>query len=236
MSAHKNFPVILDARERRQTMEIQKHSKVLCSHLLKMAMQSQRAVDYSVKAYELSSPELCRIVHNSEREWHQLQSRIGDRGRTLVASGRHVDSDSLFACCALRVYSALRVTYTAATEIAQNTMFVLEDGEITESPETREMGRFANSLVRLCTVALFNKEIKHARTVLQSNNGRHSFDLSAYQAHNNLTQRTGEKSRFELAIAMSLGQIAEQACEIAEAIATWLEGNDCLGVPRERAA
>lgn len=217
-------------------MEIQKHSKVLCSHLLKMTTMSQRAVDYSIKAYELSSPELCRIVRNSEQEWQQLQRRIGNRGRTLVAAGRSVDSDSLFACCALRVYSALHIMYAAATEIAHNTQFVLEDGEITQSPETREMGRFVNSLVRLCTVALFNKEIEHAKTVLESNDGRHSFDLSAYQTHINLTQRKGKRARFEFAIAMSLGQIADQACEIAEAITTWLEDSDCLELARERAA
>ena len=41
-----------------------KRSFLSRSHILRMAMLSQRAVDYSINAYTLNSAELCRQVSN----------------------------------------------------------------------------------------------------------------------------------------------------------------------------
>ena len=102
-------------------MRDRQYSLVSRSHLLRMTRLAQRAVDYSIKAYELGSYELCHIVRNTEDELRELQLNIGDRGRLLRAEGRPVDTESTAASCALRVYSGLQVTYFAAAEIAQNT-------------------------------------------------------------------------------------------------------------------
>jgi hypothetical protein len=92
---------------------------------------------------------------------------IGDRGRLLRAEGRLVDTESTAASCALRVYSALQVTYFAATEIAQNTLPLLASGRKTKSPSKMETANFVNGLVRLYTVALFKEETQHARMILR---------------------------------------------------------------------
>jgi phosphate transport system protein len=217
-------------------MEITQHSQVLRSHLLKMAMMSQRAVDYSIKAYELNSCQLCLHARAADHELTRLRQCIGDRGRKLRAAGTAVDSDSLISCSAVRIYGALQVTYAAATEIAQNVMIILDDGRVTRSSEMGDIGKFVNSLVRLCTIALFKKEIDHAHTVLLMNEGRRRFDLALCQAHNFTIQGTDPHSVAERAIIGCLAQIAEQAYEIAEAIAMWIGGEDCLKLPDKRAA
>lgn len=96
-------------------MNTRRPSKVMHSHLLKMTMLSQRTVDYSIKSYEWKSLEFCNAVLNAEAEWAEVQRDIGDRGRTFRAAGKTIDFDSPFACCALRIFGALRVTYAAET-------------------------------------------------------------------------------------------------------------------------
>ena len=210
-------------------MEITSHNKVSRSHLLRMMMLSQRAVDYSIKAYELNSPELCRHVCNSEKEWRSFQRSIGNRSRSSLNAGMRADSEPLCACCGSRINSALAGIYTSATEIARSTMLILEGGLLTESSEIREMGYFVNSLVRLCTVASFKKEVQHACTVLQEGPGRQWFNLALRDPHELRTQWTGPQTGFELTIIKSLGEIANRAYEIAEAITLWLAGEECVG-------
>jgi len=206
------------------------------SHLLRMTRLAQRAVDYSIKAYELGSYEICYIVRNTEDELCKLQLNIGDRGRLLRAEGRPVDTESTAASCALRVYSALQITCFAATEIAQNTLLLLESGRKTKSPSKMETANFVNGLVRLYTVALFKEETQHARLILQASEGHRRFGLPLDLWEDELIYRDGANARFELAITHCLAQIAEQAHEIADTIMLWLDGKDCLSIPIERAA
>jgi hypothetical protein len=210
------------------------YSLVSRSHLLRMTRLAQRAVDYSIKAYQLGSYELCHIVRNSEDELRKLQLNIGDRGCLLRAEGRPVDTESTAASCALRLYSALRVTYFAAIEMGQNTALLLERGRKPPSPSKMATTNFVNRLVRLYTVALFDEEIQHARTILQVNEGHLRFDLQLNLREEELIYRNDASSRLELAITYCLAQIAEQAYEIADTMMQWLDGKDCVGAPSER--
>jgi hypothetical protein len=212
------------------------YSLVSRSHLLRMTRLAQRAVDYSIKAYELGSDELCHMVRNTEVELRKLQLNIGDRGRLLRADGRPVDTESAEASCALRVYSGLQVTYFAAAEMAQNTVLLLGSGCKTHSPSKRVTMNFVNGLVRLYTVALFNEEAQHARMILQVNEGHRQFDVQLNLREEELIYRNAASARFELAITHCVAQIAEQAHEIADTIAQWLNGKDCAGAPSDCAA
>jgi len=199
-------------------------------------MLTQRAIDTSIKAYELNSVELCQQVRSTDAELRNLQHSIGDRGRTLLAAGTPVDSNASMTCCTLRIYSALRTMCMAAVEISQNTMLILENGHVTESPATEEMGRFVSSLLRLCSVALFEEETRHTRRVLLIERGRRRFDPALYRAHDALPAWPGAHVNCELTIMRCLSQIAEQAYELADAITLWLEGKVCLDAKRECAA
>jgi hypothetical protein len=203
-----------------------------------MTMLSQRSVDYAIKAYELSNIEICRLASTTESDLRELQLHIGNRGRTLNAAGASLDTESISACCALRVYSALQVTYTTATEIAQCTSLLLESGDVTESSFStwKEAGRFVNGLVGLYTVALFKKEIQHAKVILDSRDRRKWFERALKLTRDAIIRGAGSNAKFEVSIVHCLGQIAEQAYEIADATALWLEGHDCLEIAQESAA
>ncbi len=190
-------------------------------------MLSQRAVDYSIKAYCLNSSELCRQVMTIKRDLSRLEARIGDRGRTFLAAGTPIDSHSPFACSSLRIYSSLRVMFTAATEIAQNIMILAALTPKTIFPRTAETGNIVNGLVRLCSVALFDQKLSLAKQVLHIEGGRRRLDLELHRARLDLLRRSDTHCRCELAIANCIGQIAEQVYETADGIIAWLESSAC---------
>ena len=198
------------------------------SHVLRMTMLSQRAVDYATKAYALNSLELCGQVHQTKRDLHDLHLSIGERGRRLFAAGVPIDSHSPQAYGSLRIYSALRVMFTAATEIAQNTMIIAAREREDEFPQTVESGKFVNGLVRMCTVALFEEDAWLAKKALHIEGGRRRFDLALSRARLDVFRRSCTHCGRELAISNCIGQIAEQAYEIAEGLIAWLDGRSYM--------
>ena len=201
-------------------MATQRHSYLSRSHLLRMATFAQRAVDYSIKSYELGVSETHRLFLKHDQEWRNLQRCIAIRGRTLFVAGMLVDGDSLKGDCAMRIYSALQVTYTAAAEIVHSAALMVELEQRPPSPQLGELGRFVNGLVRLCTVALFKKEVQHARQILLNHRGRRWFELTLCHIRCLPAGNSVAQARFELAIADALEQIAEQAYEIARALSS----------------
>ena len=213
-------------------MEVQRQCYFLRSDLLRMAMLSQRAVDYSIKAHELGASEVYRLFWKYDQEWRNLQRRIGDRGRRLLASGMPVDADSAVAESALRIYSALYVTYTAASEITHIASRMAECELTTPSPRLGEIARFINGLLRLCTVALFNKEVRHVRGILHHDRSWRWCELALCHTRHLLMMNPSAHARSEVAVARALGQIAGQAYEIAQASTLWLEGDNRIGCTR----
>jgi hypothetical protein len=217
-------------------MQIPHQIQILRSHVLRMAMLSHRAVDCSIKAFTLGKPEFGRLACDSQHQWREVQGLISECGRVVVAAGALVDLESQFARSTLQIYSSLRITYAAATEIAHNSMLMREGGQCLQSKELRPMGRFANSLAALYTVALFKMERRHATTILDYGYRWRQFDRSLSLLRGSLVHQSGAQARFELAIACSLGQIAHQACEIAEAFTSCLDDKGCPEILRRRAA
>jgi hypothetical protein len=64
-----------------ETINIQQHIHVLRSELLAMARLTQRAVDYSIRAYQLGRPEFCRHASNTDDEV-QITHRFPDSDET----------------------------------------------------------------------------------------------------------------------------------------------------------
>jgi len=215
-------------------MNTQEQLSALRIQLFKMARLSQRAVDYAIKAYALARPEFSQPVLHTRPELSSLEGSIAVRGRALLFANLSADSDLCFVRSAMRICSALRITYTAAAEIAENFMLTPENQRVLQYPALEDIGQFTNSQVRLYTVALFNEQIQHAKEVLKSYAPRQRPGMSFYRPLNELTEAATAQTHFELSTSRNLGQIAEQAHEIAEAIIVWLECQNCIGTSRDR--
>jgi hypothetical protein len=212
-------------------MSIHYDIQILRSKLIAMTRLTQRTVDYSIKAMHLGRPELCRVVHNSKDEMSAIRCWIATHGRKLLESGISGDSDSRFACAALRISGALEVAHNAAVEIAQQIEIRLATGWIPVSAELEDAGQFVNSLLHLSFLSLLGRDVRHAKAVLHNAGAGHSLDLAVHLTHHHLAQRTCAQVRFELAIIRCLEGIAGQTREIADSIILWLEETGRGNVP-----
>lgn len=190
-------------------METQRYSLIARTHLLRMMALTQATVDHAVKAYERNGTDFCQMAIQAASDLHAIELSIADRGRSLLAVGKLMDATSRSAQCRLRVYSALRITHAAATEMARNTLTKIVGGPSSASLATVDLANLVNALMRLNTVAVFNRQIHHARTVLLLARGRRQQDMRHTPIHENAQ---------EPAIARCLEQLVEQACEIADAL------------------
>jgi phosphate uptake regulator len=203
-------------------MNAQQHIRILRVQLLAMSRLSQRALDYSVKGYETRNLDFSRHVPTADREIEEHYRRVKDLSRELMSGGIAISADSRFAFAAFHIGTALHVTYTAAASIAQNTVRLLEGSGIQRCAALERMGHLVNESMRLSIVALFNSHAGYAQTLL--GNQEAIRELVSADLHPHVDRVAGTQDAFEGAVIGSLGEVAKQVHEIADAILFWLQG------------
>jgi Na+/phosphate symporter len=211
-------------------MNSQQNIHILRVQLLAMSRLSQRALDYAVKGYGLRNLDFARHVPAANCELEEHHRRIKDLSRELMNGGISKPSDSRFVLAAASINTALHVTYTAAAEIAQDSMRLLESSGIHGCAALERMGQLVNGSIRLCVVALFEKDAAHAKTVLRRQEAVRFRELTSIGSHPHIDRWAGAQGDFERSVIRSLGEVAKQAHEIADAILFWLEGKSCVAV------
>jgi PhoU domain len=202
-------------------MNSQRHIQALRVQLLAMSRLSQRALDYSVKGYEFRNLDFARQVGAADGDIEDHHRRIKELCREAVNGGITNASDFRFAFAALNIAAALHVTYSAAAQMAQGTIDVLNSGGIEESAALKRMGRAVNASMRLCIVALFERDACHAQAVLR--NDKEAFRLFELRAAH--SRRADPQQSFERTVIEALGEVAKQVHEMGSALLFWLEGN-----------
>ena len=195
-------------------------------HLLDMSRVSQRTLDYSIKAFSLGSGEACTIVRDAADDINILHRQIAEISSELLLMDLPAESDLRFALSAARIGNALLSVYIHASEIATTSRHLQKNGPTAGYVELTRMGDVVNSLMRLCVVALFNKEVKHAETVLHHRGVARLFERAFYDWHLGIDRRLTTLASCELAITNGLSQVAKQTQEIAEAVLFWVEGTE----------
>jgi hypothetical protein len=198
-------------------MNQQQHIHLLRVQLLAMSRLSQRALDYSIKGYEIRNLDFSRHVPTSQCALEEHHSRIKELCRELMNDGIAKPADSRFAFAAFTIAAALHVTYAAAVRIAQDTVRLTEGG-IHHAASLQTMGQMVNGSMRLCVVALFQQDVELAETALRDQESLRLLEPPSIASQGELEQ----------AVARSLGQVAKQTHEIADAIIFWLEGRSCV--------
>ena len=217
-------------------MEYEKWAFVSLSHLLRMAVLSQRAVDYATKAYELRDLRFNLQFQDMESNLRNLQRLVAERGRILRAAGSTLDDHSVPGSCILQIYSGLQITFVAAREIAQRASSTWQNGQCRErTPRWREAARFVNSLVTLNTVALVNRQRSAAELVLRSRDYQGWPAGYAIPAGERGMPQVNADASYEECVAMCLKELADQAFEIACSIVRWPGPEGCSDRPGESA-
>lgn len=206
-------------------MNSQQHIHILRVQLLAMARLSQRALDDSIKGYQARNLDFSRHVCSAHPEIEDRHRRIKELSRELINGGIAKAPDMRFAFAAFNIAAALDATYTAAVEIARDTIRLLEGGCPQRCEALEDMAQLMNGSIRLCIVALFEKDARRAETVLRHIESLQLRELRSVELRSHLDYRSGPHDDFERAVTQRLGEVAKQAHEIADAIVFWLEGN-----------
>ncbi len=151
--------------------------------------------------------------------------------RSCVASSRTRastrPSDSRFPFVAANIETALHVTYTAAAQIAQDSIRLLEGSGIHGCAALEMLGRVVNGSMRLCVVALFEENADHAKAALRRQDCLPLRELTSISSHPHIDRWAGAQGDFERSVIRSLTEVAKQAHEMADTILFWLEGKSC---------
>jgi phosphate uptake regulator len=196
-------------------MNFQPQFQTLRVQLLGMSRLSQYALDSSIKGYELHCSDFCRNVGAEEEKLYAHHSHIHSICRQLIARRRISPLDLRFVLAASHMNDALHMTYDAAARIARDTMLLLKQNPFSRSVGLGRLGRIVNGSMRLCIVALFQKEACHARAVLQDHEVWQEYDRTCNM-----------QNVYERSIAQSLGVAARQTHILSDAILFWLQGKD----------
>jgi phosphate uptake regulator len=208
-------------------MNTHEYSKILRLHLLDIARETQRGVDYAIKAYKLANPEFCSIVRECTYDIDVLHREITELVRELLAMELPGESTLRYILASERIANAMRVMHGQAVEIAANSMRIVENGGGLGCVDLATMGELVNSLVRLSVVALFEEDVEHAELVQRCSGVGRLFGSTFYDWYRTLDHRARAQAEFERSITKHLGHVALQACEVAKAIVFWLD--DSLG-------
>jgi hypothetical protein len=193
------------------------HIQILRVQLLAMARLSQRAFDDAVKGYELRNLDFARHVDKADKEFQEHHRRIKElRGDLDTANA----SDFRFMAATLSIATALHLTHSAAKEIAQSTIRLLESSGIEKCSPLEKLAQGMNASMRLCVIALFNKNKRYARTALRIQEQ----SVQLYELGVSDSSSVGQQKDFEHAVIRGLGAVAEQIYDIAHALLYWLEG------------
>lgn len=208
-------------------MNLQEQRTALRTQLLDLSRLSQRALDYSIKGYELNSSEFSHQARSVRRQLKDRYFQIKVLSRQLIDTGIAAPSDFRFSLAALRLNSAFYKTYKAAARIGQATTLRLENRAGVKCAALDEFGELINRLVRLCTVALFLNDASHAETVLHSQAIWRRSELILDHSCSAIEDGPHPADCDTLAITQNLSLVARQAHEMADAILFWLNGRDC---------
>lgn len=207
-------------------MELQHHTRLLRMQLLCMARMSQRALDDSIKGYALGNTDFCLHVRSAEH-------RLGEHHRQIKYLCRNLSmirviplSESRFILAALRLDKALYGIYRVATHIAQDTILFLSNNLLMKCVPLDQFGKLVNSLVRLCIIALFEKDASSAELVHDSQRVWRRCELTFDHSFDDADQQINAEDFYALATMQNLGAIAKQAHEMADAILFWLNGRE----------
>jgi hypothetical protein len=206
-------------------MNSQRQIHRLRVHLLAMAKLTQRALDYSIKSYSLRHPDFPRHVPLGDHDIEEHHHRIKELCRELMSGSIAKSSDARFTFAALCICNALHTMHASSLGIAQDAARLLESTGIQPCSALEAAGGHVNAAIRITVIALFARDVSHAHAVLRHKPWPQLHELNSVALHPHVHRWAGAQGDFERSVIRSLGAIAKQTHEVADAILFWLDGN-----------
>jgi hypothetical protein len=217
-------------------MNFQQQHHALHIQLLGFSRLSQRALDYAIKGFQLGSLDFCESAFTDSNEAEKYYRLIKKICCHQIKDKAIHSSYFRFALASLRLNSALYTVYCASAKMLQRTMQLSESDRMSKCAALNGLGDVVNSLMRLCTIAFFNQETEYAEWVIQRQDVWRQCEFISEAEYGDDHRWSASQDIFAVTITRSLGDIAKQAHEIADAILFWLRENDSVMVLRDKSA
>lgn len=128
---------------------------------------SQRSVDYATKAYASGRVQFAHHASRERRELNRLIQKVfvdTSESQNPERLGKmRLPHNEVVRSISLALLGTCQHAYEVASHAAELTKF----GVLHRSHDLLRMGERVNGLMRLCIVALVNKDAEHAETVLR---------------------------------------------------------------------
>lgn len=185
--------------------------------ILEMLRISLRAVDYSMQAYALGLPEFAHHVGCEQEKVNLLNRTIISASQKLYDSEHDISVKWTLGRSALMISLGLSSTYQHAIHISTSTLALLRTRKYPFSRSFEQLGRNVREYLRLCILAVVERNVGYAETVLNRiKRGRSAIFAkdrgAAYTAPSPLANTIHVRT-----IATSLEQMIENLGTIASA-------------------
>jgi len=211
-------------------MDANQELKFLRLQLLDMTRATQRVVDCSTKVHGPGGADFFAAARTATFEIDMLCREIKELTGSLPLTDLPDETEVHFVLSTTCICDVLRNIRLHAIEIATDSMRLLKDGWKPEYANLVRIGEAVNCQMRLCVVALFEQEVRHADTVLHSHTVGNLFAAAFGDRYLTLDSRAGTDRSCELSITRHLSQMAKEISKLSYAIALCLEGTDSVKV------
>lgn len=203
----------------------------LNNQLSEMLRISQRSVDYATKAYASGRAEFARQAQRERQELDNvMQEILASTAGSYQAEGPD-DTQMPYRGVVRTISLALLTTCQYAYEVSLHAAALTRDGVLQRSHELLRMGERVNGLMKLCIVAVMNKDPEHAKTILRSID-HCKYDLAGKMRKERATGSLVLPGHFqERVIANSFQRMLENVRTIASAVSSYCNSLKRLSVP-----
>jgi hypothetical protein len=200
-------------------------------HLIDICRVTQRCVDLAIRALELKHPDPTAGDCDHSHEIEMLCSDAAEIAGELLAGDILHITDFRFMLSSTRLCDALQGLYSEGLAVSRNRMRMLANGEEMACEALAALGNHIHALIRLCTTALFDEDCCHAEAILKDNQSLKQFAHSIDDRFTREGAAPHELTGSAIALANSLLRMVRHTHEMADAVAFWLKGTPCQGVP-----
>jgi hypothetical protein len=202
--------------------------------LSEMLRISQRSVDYATKAYASGRAEFAQQVQRERKELDKFLEKIYASTAGSYEAKETDDTQMCYRGVVRAISRALIRTCECAHEVSLHAAALAKSGVLQRSHDLLRMSERVNGLMRLCIVAVMNKDPEHAETVLR-NIDHWKYDSVDKRRSGNATGSLVPAGHFqERLIAVNFQRMIENVRVIASAVTYychWLKRLSEVGQP-----
>jgi hypothetical protein len=193
----------------------------LNNQLGEMLRISQRSVDYATKAYASGRAEFAQQAQHERQELDKVVHKIFASTAGSYEDKEADDTQMSYREVVRSISLALLTTCRYAHEVSLHAAALTRNGVFQRSHDVLRMGERVNGLMRLCIVAVMNKDPEHAKTVLR-NIDNCNFDFAGKTRKESAAGSIALPGHFqERIIANSFQRMIENVRTIASVVACY---------------